>query len=62
MEEITLDLLNKKLDAIMKHIGCSSLSEGEYLELPEDKKDEYDQKQVMSNSGKPAKNKEGEEE
>lgn len=34
--------MDKKLDAMMKHLGCKQISEEEYLSKSDEEKDAYD--------------------
>lgn len=44
-----LDEINSKLDAIMEHLGCDykGVNQDEYMNMSDDEKDQYDQRQVM---------------
>ncbi|MFA5038038.1 MAG: hypothetical protein WC479_12780 [Candidatus Izemoplasmatales bacterium] len=47
-----IDELNKKMDKIMKHLGCESTPEEDYDKMSEEEKNAYDEKQVMSRDKK----------
>ena len=40
-----LQEINKKLDALMEHVGCK-ISAEEYLKMPDEKKDKYDEENI----------------
>jgi 3-keto-L-gulonate-6-phosphate decarboxylase len=48
--EMKLEELNKKMDMIMKHLGCDS--EKSYDNMSEDEKNKIDEKQVMGKKNK----------
>ena len=37
--------MNKKMDMMMEHLGCK-MSKEDYMSMPDDKKDEYDEESV----------------
>lgn len=41
--------IDNKLSAIMQHIGCDykGVNQDEYMNMSDDEKDQYDQRQVM---------------
>jgi len=44
MEEV-LKEINKKLDILMKHVGCET-AEKKYMSMSEEDKDSYDEKEL----------------
>lgn len=42
-----LESIDKKLDMVMKHLGCESDKEDRYKEMSSEEKDKADEKEVM---------------